>query len=1073
MHQIPSTKVLYQNTRTVASNFSRVSFSSKTKELFRRDPAPQGQIVGPNSIGATSEPAQSIISPIPDDTATIYSPASSIDMENYVPDLARDLFGKVQFKDFDRQNMDRVLESLPDLLQAFALKIGHNTDNPIYRDVMYLVHKHRREIVTHLRSLNSSKEDIIPDTQASYIDRSGYTNDWVQTSVAPYGAEEMDSDLSGPVSTIREEEDDAPKLPPEYQDLIYKAPAYEWLISSLLREPLLVQPKPNQMDAVKKKIMKSLPSSHRVSKYRPAEAYVTTFEVIWDPVAFVKEQKYEGEPDEAIEIALTLTGTAKDAQAFPCGQYLKQIWGTSGEHIIRLVKDVVRSENSRCTRVLPDRTKLTAWMDESKFMLEAYGTGQSVAEIGQQLAWLGAALRSSPYEVGVGFCTPFVLCQSQPDPQRNFVYIARCKINFQVEKPLIQDKSGNGQCWQDMFRNPLVVKGYPILRRAGPELGLEIPLNAITALAQTKWVDTFNGKLFIKGFSTMLVPTKRTGDLLVWHHLFHNDGSRMSYLDANIPHLENVSTSTLEQVRHVVGWHSKVKSYAGAADATYNMMPSGLPGPHAGCALEKVSISGGKFVAAGVSVGIGVRDKPIHVSRNGYVDKLQWIHKKYVVFWDEEVKRGWLVNGTSALLHLLRTSLRLNTVDDFSFALLCKPEDLKEASTPHTTRSAIRVLMDEENKDLPLYVDKVETYEEETTKIDGNSLPGIPEKVIKKKTTYVRVVDRIERLYNVIEKIIDHQIEIEGQSGVNMKIRVRRHLEGWDFRDLAADNDPYKPHVVALQTIGSGWVDFTRAIRAITLFGRGFGEIIQPSNTIFCSRWRALPEHGYYLAVCVSDLKEIMLQHEGDVTAIPRKLTRDITWHSPDTAFEPCKCRGQTLREHSEFAQVPIPSRLNQKLSSKQSNTTLDDGGAVVFGHNKNFNFFFPDQGDPVEGPPQHIRIETGSQFHDSGIGSNQSSSTVVESEPSTSIAHQLSNDSPAGRMSPQTAPPSAAVTTLAIQSSQGSSIAAVNEDSETSSASQLALGNPHHTLTRRKRKRVYDNILPWNRNSEGPSSRQ
>jgi hypothetical protein len=220
------------------------------------------------------------------------------------------------------------------------------------------INNNSREIATHLRSLYCSKEDIIPDTQASYVDRSGYTNDWVHTSVASYGAGEMDPDHSGPVSTIlpdshiveSEEEDEAPKLPPEYQDVIYKAPAYEWLISSLLREPVLVQAKPNQMDAIKKKIMKSLPSSHRVSKCRPSEAYVTTFEVIWDPVAFVKEQKYEGEPDEAIEIALTLTGTAKDAQALPCGQYLKQVWGAFGEHVIRLVKDVVRSESSRCTR---------------------------------------------------------------------------------------------------------------------------------------------------------------------------------------------------------------------------------------------------------------------------------------------------------------------------------------------------------------------------------------------------------------------------------------------------------------------------------------------------------------------------------------------------------------------------------------------------------------------------------------------------------------------------------------------------------------------------------------------------
>lgn len=203
-------------------------------------------------------------------------------------------------------------------------------------------------------------------------------------------------------------------------------------------------------------------------------------------------------------------------------------------------------------------------------MLEAYGTRESVAEIGQQLAWLGAALRSSPYEVGVGFCTPSILCQSQPGLQRNSVHTALFKIDFQLEEPLTQDKSRNGQCWQHMFRNLLAVNGYPILRRVEPGVGLEIPLDAIAAMTQTKWVDTFDEKLFIKGFSTMLVPTKRCGDLLIWHHLFHRDGSRMSYLDATLLHVENVSTSTLEQVRHVVGWHSEVKSYAGKAYSKSN-----------------------------------------------------------------------------------------------------------------------------------------------------------------------------------------------------------------------------------------------------------------------------------------------------------------------------------------------------------------------------------------------------------------------------------------------------------------------------------------------------------------------
>jgi hypothetical protein len=49
-----------------------------------------------------------------------------------------------------------------------------------------------------------------------------------------------------------------------------------------------------------------------------------TFGIEWDPLAFVKEQEYREKPDEAVEIAITLTGPAKDAQALTCAQYLCQ-----------------------------------------------------------------------------------------------------------------------------------------------------------------------------------------------------------------------------------------------------------------------------------------------------------------------------------------------------------------------------------------------------------------------------------------------------------------------------------------------------------------------------------------------------------------------------------------------------------------------------------------------------------------------------------------------------------------------------------------------------------------------------
>jgi hypothetical protein len=66
--------------------------------------------------------------------------------------------------------------------------------------------------------------------------------------------------------------------------------------------------------------------SHKVSRKKSVEAYKITFEIEWDPLAFIKEQEYREEPGEAIERAITLTGYAKDAQALTCAQYLRQTW---------------------------------------------------------------------------------------------------------------------------------------------------------------------------------------------------------------------------------------------------------------------------------------------------------------------------------------------------------------------------------------------------------------------------------------------------------------------------------------------------------------------------------------------------------------------------------------------------------------------------------------------------------------------------------------------------------------------------------------------------------------------------
>lgn len=142
------------------------------------------------------------------------------------------------------------------------------------------------------------------------------------------------------------------------------------------------------------------------------------------------------------------------------------------------------------------------------------------------------------------------------------------------------DAQANGSCWHPLFRNPIIVKGYPILARVNGEKGLEIPLNMMAGLGEASRVTNFDGGLLIKGFSTMFCPTQRMKNSLLWHFLYNDDGSRMPYLSAdNISggrlSIQDVDSPFLEHSRHFLGWASSVEIHAGKFKVLQPSCPRG------------------------------------------------------------------------------------------------------------------------------------------------------------------------------------------------------------------------------------------------------------------------------------------------------------------------------------------------------------------------------------------------------------------------------------------------------------------------------------------------------------------
>ena len=108
-----------------------------------------------------------------------------------------------------------------------------------------------------------------------------------------------------------------------------------------------------------------------------------------------------------------------------------------------------------------------------------------------------------------------------------------------------------------------MVEGYPILTKHVEGLGVEMPLNVIARLADTERANEFDSKIFVKGFSAMLIATRIPRNVMVWHYLYNCTGERISYLDHSFQVFEDISLLELDTSRHIVGWSWDSIYYAG------------------------------------------------------------------------------------------------------------------------------------------------------------------------------------------------------------------------------------------------------------------------------------------------------------------------------------------------------------------------------------------------------------------------------------------------------------------------------------------------------------------------------
>lgn len=313
--------------------------------------------------------------------------------------------------------------------------------------------------------------------------------------------------------------------------------------------------------------------------------------------------------------------------------------------------------------------------------------------------------------------------------------------------------------------------------------------------------------------------------------------------------------------------------------------------------------------------------------------------EKFVLLYDVADRRAWLVNGASALLHLVIATLKYEELTPIGKKFLNKVEDLKTVGGEYRADSAMHILIDEENMDLPILPGRKRA----TRNIEKRS--DFEKRKIEDPA--ILFSDRVEQVIDYLEKAFIYQEEMLYEPGQKVQLPSRRLLAGFDFADIAESHSSIPRRFAELKSTGKTWMDFVRRIKAVALFGRGFGEIISP-KAASCDPWRKMPTGIDYLAVCIYDLQNI-IKRFGVRGQSDMQVVQGLFWHKPDKLFD-CTCQ-HTKPASCDRAQALLPDKFKFRRFLKRivppGATDGSEEGAVIFGNGKKLPINWPD--DPKE----------------------------------------------------------------------------------------------------------------------------
>lgn len=307
--------------------------------------------------------------------------------------------------------------------------------------------------------------------------------------------------------------------------------------------------------------------------------YSINYEVEWDLLAYLDAEYEECRAQDVLSV-LTLTRSQGDEyQALTCGEYLEQTWPYKSAAIASALRELASHPTgieSQGRSKLHDQscresvlittgvvsTYATYSMSEGRLTVTAEGAKSDLIEIGEILAWLGSACANPEKKEVLTYTKPVFSVLEPISKLKDGSWQNSLLIQFEHQSHETLD--GARTCWRGLFGGMNIADGFPIARRKHKEAGLEIALNVMAELGDSRRANMFDQRLVLKGFSSLFVATAHIASSTIWHFCSCDANDRMSYMAA-IEFVERdvANITSLQSARHFVGWVDKAHQRTG------------------------------------------------------------------------------------------------------------------------------------------------------------------------------------------------------------------------------------------------------------------------------------------------------------------------------------------------------------------------------------------------------------------------------------------------------------------------------------------------------------------------------